>query len=141
MRPAAGSASTGGSAFDAMIQLTPLAFQVDVGAALALRYHGRLLMGVSLSGSLAGPTPWQVQGKASIKFCSSRCRYPSRDIREQDRATAAGGGGCGGQVAAAVADRRNWSGAVPREQEPPVVTVRDGAAPTDHDCGCIHWRS
>ncbi len=54
--------------FDALIQLAPLAFQVDIGAALALRYRGRLLMGISFRGSLAGPTPWEVQGKATIKI-------------------------------------------------------------------------
>jgi hypothetical protein len=65
--------------FDAILQLAPLAFEVDVGAALALRYHGRLLMGISFKGRLAGPTPWQVEGKASrSSCCSSRCRCPSR---------------------------------------------------------------
>jgi len=54
--------------FDALVQLAPLAFQVDVAAAIALRYRGRLLMGISFKGMLAGPTPWHVEGKATIKI-------------------------------------------------------------------------
>ena len=48
-------------------------FVVDIGAGW-LRYHGRLLMGIYLEGTLSGPTPWQVRGKATFKCCSSRCR-------------------------------------------------------------------
>ena len=117
-------------AFDALIQLAPLAFQVDVGAALALRYHGRLLMGISFNGSLAGPTPWQVQGKATIKllFFKVSVRF-ERQFGTKTAPPLPAAVDVVALVAAALADRRNWSGTLPR-QEPPVVTFRDGAPST-----------
>ena len=101
--------------FDAILQLTPLAFAVEVGAALALRYHGRLLMGISFTGRLAGPTPWQVEGTASISllFFSVSVHFPGRSAARPRRP--AGRRGCGGADRRRVGDQRNWSGAVPRE--------------------------
>ncbi|MDR4481409.1 MAG: DUF6603 domain-containing protein, partial [Nitrospira sp.] len=116
--------------FDALIQLAPLAFQVDVGAALALRYHGHLLMGISFTGSLAGPTPWQVQGKATIKilFFKVSVRF-ERQFGTKTAPPLPAAVDVVAQVTAALADRRNWSGTLPR-QEPPVVTFRDGVPQT-----------
>lgn len=54
--------------FDALFQFSPFAFVVDLAAGIALRYHGRLLMGIHFEGRLSGPTPWQIQGKATIKI-------------------------------------------------------------------------
>jgi hypothetical protein len=116
--------------FDALMQLAPLAFQVDVGAALALRYRGRLLMGISFHGSLAGPTPWQVQGKATIKilFFKVSVRF-ERQFGSKEAPPLPAAVDVVAQVAAALADRRNWSGTLPRD-EPPVVTLREGAPTT-----------
>lgn len=112
--------------FDALMQLAPLAFEVEVGAALALRYHGRLLMGISFSGRLAGPTPWQVQGKATIKilFFKVSVRF-ERQFGTKTAPPLPAAVDVVAQVAAALADRRNWSGTLPRH-EPPVVTLREG---------------
>ena len=52
---------------DALFHFAPFGFVVDIGAGVALRYHGRLLMGIYLEGTLSGPTPWQVRGKATFK--------------------------------------------------------------------------
>ena len=52
---------------DALFHFAPFEFVVDIGAGVALRYHGRLLMGIYLEGTLSGPTPWQVRGKATFK--------------------------------------------------------------------------
>lgn len=116
--------------FDALIQLTPLAFQVDVAAALALRYHGRLLMGISFNGSLTGPTPWHVQGKATIKilFFKVSVRF-ERQFGSQTPPPLPAAVDVVAQVAAALADRRNWSGTLPRH-EPSVVTFREGPPTT-----------
>ena len=54
--------------FDALFQFAPFAFVVDLAAGIALRYHGRLLMGIHFEGRLSGPTPWHIQGKATIKI-------------------------------------------------------------------------
>jgi len=117
--------------FDAIIQLAPLAFEVDVGAALALRYRGRLLVGVSFKGRLAGPTPWQVEGKASIKllFFSVSVSF-SRTFGSKTAPPLPAAVDVVGLIAAALADRRNWSGAVPRSSAP-VVTIRETAPPTN----------
>ncbi len=115
--------------FDAILQLAPLAFAVDVGAALALRYHGRLLMGISFTGRLAGPTPWQVEGKASISllFFSVSVHF-SRTFGSTTAPPLPAAVDVIGLVASALADRRNWSGAVPRSRAP-VVTIRETPPP------------
>lgn len=115
--------------FDAIIHLVPLAFEVDVGAALALRYHGRLLMGISFKGRLAGPTPWQVEGKASIKllFFSVSVSF-SRTFGSRTAPPLPAAVDVVGLIAAALADRRNWSGAVPRSGSP-IVTIRETPPP------------
>lgn len=111
--------------FDALIQLTPLAFEVEVGAALALRYRGRLLLGISFKGRLAGPTPWQVEGKATIKilFFSVSVSF-SRTFGSPTAPPLPAAVDVVGLIAAALADRRNWSGTVPRRSAP-VVTIRE----------------
>ncbi|HNK15909.1 MAG TPA: hypothetical protein PLZ20_15170, partial [Nitrospira sp.] len=117
--------------FDAILQLAPLAFAVDVGAALALRYHGRLLMGISFTGRLAGPTPWQVEGKASISllFFSVSVHF-SRTFGSTTAPPLPAAVDVVGLIAAALADQRNWSGAVPRSRAP-VVTIRETPPPTN----------
>ena len=115
--------------FDAILQLAPLAFEVEVGAALALRYHGRLLMGISFKGRLAGPTPWHVEGKASIKllFFSVSVSF-SRTFGSKTAPPLPAAVDVLGLIAAALADRRNWSGTVPRSTSP-VVTIRETPPP------------
>ncbi len=115
--------------FDAIIQLAPLAFEVEVGAALALRYHGRLLMGITFQGRLAGPTPWQVEGKAKIKFLFFSVSVSfSRTFGSKTAPPLPAAVDVVDLIAAALADRRNWSGAVPRSSAP-VVTLRETAPP------------
>ncbi|MBS0157726.1 MAG: hypothetical protein JSS26_03985 [Nitrospira sp.] len=117
--------------FDAILQLAPLAFAVEVGAALALRYHGRLLMGISFTGRLAGPTPWQVEGTASISllFFSVSVHF-SRTFGSTTAPPLPAAVDVVGLIAAALADQRNWSGAVPRSHSP-VVTIRETPPPTN----------
>ncbi|MBX3671219.1 MAG: hypothetical protein KF778_22715 [Rhodocyclaceae bacterium] len=117
--------------FDAILQVAPLAFEVEVGAALALRYRGRLLLGVSFKGRLAGPTPWQVAGKASIKllFFSVSVSF-SRTFGSKTAPPLPAAVDVISLIAAALADRRNWSGAVPRSSSP-VVTFRETAPPAN----------
>ena len=113
--------------FDAIIQLAPLAFEVEVGAALALRYHGRLLMGITFQGRLAGPTPWQVEGKAKIKFLFFSVSVSfSRTFGSKTAPPLPAAVDVVDLIAAALADQRNWSGAVPRSSAS-VVTLRETA--------------
>jgi hypothetical protein len=114
--------------FDALVQLAPLAFRVDVAAALALRYRGHLLMGISFSGMLAGPTPWQVEGKATIKILFFKVSvHFERQFGSKTAPPLPAAVDVLGLVTEALRDRRNWSAALPRT-EPAVVTLREAPA-------------
>jgi hypothetical protein len=130
LHAAGGGFSFAGSVgFDALVQLAPLAFVVDIGAALALRYRGHLLLGVFFSGSLAGPTPWQVEGKATIKvlFFKVSVRFAHRFGAEAPPPLPAPVDVLA-LLVEALRDQRNWSATVPRG-EPPVVGLRESAPP------------
>jgi hypothetical protein len=65
----AGSISVDGYlGFDTLIQFTPFGFIADVAAGVALRYNDKLLAGIYLALTIAGPTPWHIQGKAKIEI-------------------------------------------------------------------------
>ncbi len=55
-------------AFDTLLNLAPFGFVVDIAAGVALRHKGSLLLGVFLTMSLSGPTPWHVRGTASFEL-------------------------------------------------------------------------
>jgi hypothetical protein len=111
--------------FDALFQLAPLSFIVDVGAALALRYHGHLLVGVSFDGSLAGPTPWHVQGKATIKvFLFKVSVHFDRQFGQSQPPPLPAPIDALGLLIEALRDQRNWSATLARD-EPPVVSIRE----------------
>jgi hypothetical protein len=54
--------------FDALIIFSPFSFIVDFTAGLALRSGTSTIMGISVTGSLSGPTPWHVDGDASVSI-------------------------------------------------------------------------
>lgn len=54
--------------FDALLIFTPFSFIVDFTAGLALRSGTSTLLGISLAGSFSGPTPWHVEGTASVSL-------------------------------------------------------------------------
>ncbi|MCC7470555.1 hypothetical protein IT404_02615, partial [Candidatus Nomurabacteria bacterium] len=84
---------------------------------------------ISFTGRLAGPTPWQVEGKASISllFFSVSVHF-SRTFGSTTAPPLPAAVDVIGLVASALADRRNWSGAVPRSRAP-VVTIRETPPP------------
>ncbi len=53
--------------FDALFQFNPFYFRIDIGAGLAVMWGSKELFGIHLKGSLEGPTPWRIQGKASFR--------------------------------------------------------------------------
>lgn len=53
---------------DVLFQFEPFHFIADLYAGLALRRGSTVLMGITLSGELSGPTPWDVRGEASISL-------------------------------------------------------------------------
>ncbi len=54
--------------FNALIIFTPFSFRFDFAAGLALRRGTTAIMAISVIGMLSGPTPWHVQGSASISI-------------------------------------------------------------------------
>ncbi|MEF8856813.1 MAG: DUF6603 domain-containing protein, partial [Haloplanus sp.] len=62
---AGGFSVRGHLGFDALFQFDPFAFLVDIAAHVSVRGHG-LSLGLGLEGSLEGPSPWRLRGKAYI---------------------------------------------------------------------------
>jgi len=54
--------------YDVLFQFDPFKFIADFSAGLALREGDSVIMGISLSGELSGPTPFNAKGDASIDF-------------------------------------------------------------------------
>lgn len=56
----------GGVSFDALIQIAPFHFDVDINGHVSAKAYGHTVASVKVSASLSGPTPWNVNGKASF---------------------------------------------------------------------------
>ncbi|MDB4583107.1 hypothetical protein N9164_08145 [Draconibacterium sp.] len=54
--------------YDVLFQFDPFHFIASIYAGLALRRGTSVIMGISLAGTLSGPKPWEVKGKASFKI-------------------------------------------------------------------------
>lgn len=54
--------------FDVLFQFEPFHFIAQLSAGLALRHNTSVIMGISLSGTLSGPKPWDVVGEASFSI-------------------------------------------------------------------------
>lgn len=67
---------SGQMAFDALLQLSPFYFMVQVSCHLSLTVFGIGLFGIGLDLSLEGPTPWHVQGNASLRILFFTIRVP-----------------------------------------------------------------
>jgi hypothetical protein len=125
---AAGFTLAGFLGFDALFQFAPFGFVADVGAMVALKRGGSVLMGVSLDMSLAGPTPWHVWGTATFKifFFKVSIRFDHRFGHEEPPALPAPIDVLA-LLAEALGDRRNWSSALPRGEHP-IVSLCDAQA-------------
>ena len=110
---------------DALFHFAPFEFVVDIGAGVALRYHGHLLMGIFLEGMLSGPTPWHVRGKASFKvlFFKVSVGFDHRIGRDEPAALPEAVDVLN-LLVAAVSDARNWSSELPGGEHP-LVTFRE----------------
>ena len=64
----AGAELSGYLYFDTLIQFSPFYFIVDIGAGFAVKFMGYTLLSVDLSGSLEGPNPYKIKGKASFSI-------------------------------------------------------------------------
>ncbi|HYM59324.1 MAG TPA: DUF6603 domain-containing protein [Thermoanaerobaculia bacterium] len=55
-------------AFDALFQFSPFHFIISISASFSLTAFGVGLLSVSVSGSLAGPAPWEAKGTGSVSI-------------------------------------------------------------------------
>jgi hypothetical protein len=65
---AGGFGLAGFLSFDALMELDPLSFVVDVAGAIAVTAGGHTLLSVTLNMTLSGPTPWHARGRASFSI-------------------------------------------------------------------------
>lgn len=54
---------------DVLIQFNPFLFIAEVTAMFGVRTSSDVLFGIRVTGSLKGPTPWNVRGEASFEIC------------------------------------------------------------------------
>jgi hypothetical protein len=54
--------------YDTLVQFDPFGFIISFSVGVGLKWHGRTLASVQLDGSLSGPSPWHVKGKATFKI-------------------------------------------------------------------------
>ena len=113
--------------FDALLEKDPLSFEFDLSAGVDLRSGKDVLASVHLDGTLSGPTPWHINGKASVSllFFDVSVHF------DKTWGTAAGPVSVPDPLAAlvaALADRAGWSG-----QAAPGVraAITPAAAPSD----------
>ncbi|GJF31482.1 hypothetical protein KNE206_41820 [Kitasatospora sp. NE20-6] len=64
----AGFTVEGQLGYDALIQLSPFAFEVDVFARAAVKRGSKVLLAVGIELNLSGPNPWRARGKAHFKI-------------------------------------------------------------------------
>jgi hypothetical protein len=131
MATAGGFKVEGTLGFDALVELAPFGFTVDLRASLALRHEGTLLFSVFLELTLSGPSPWHVTGRAGFKLLGVDCELrferrfgPVEPLPPPEPVDV------GKLLRAEVADPRNWAGELPAGVRP-VVTLRaagDGPA-------------
>ncbi|HVH12547.1 MAG TPA: DUF6603 domain-containing protein, partial [Longimicrobium sp.] len=53
--------------FDALVQMDPFGFVVDIAGTVALKRGSRTLMGITVTVMLSGPRPWHARGKAKFE--------------------------------------------------------------------------
>jgi hypothetical protein len=53
---------------DVLVIFSPFHFEFDFSVSFDVAYDGDTLTGLTVSGSISGPTPWNLQGTASISF-------------------------------------------------------------------------
>jgi Family of unknown function (DUF6603) len=64
------------ASFDTLFLFDPFRFEVGFTAMISVEAAGIDLIGVSLTGLLAGPSPWRISGRASVKVLFVRIPVP-----------------------------------------------------------------
>lgn len=122
---AGGFGLSGHLGFDALFEFDPFRFGVDIAARFAVKAGGATLLSVSLKGSLKGPTPWHVRGRAKFSIWplsfSVSVDATFGESADPDPLPPAD---VFGLLVDALSDERNWSAQLP-EGDSSVVTLRE----------------
>lgn len=110
--------------FDALFQFSPFMFVVSVGGGLAVRSGTSEIMGISVSLTLKGPTPWNAKGygKFKILFVSFKVKFDK--TWGEERNTALPDVDVLPLLLAALSDPSNWL-AIPPSRGNTLVTVKE----------------
>jgi hypothetical protein len=113
--------------FDALCERNPLAFEFDLTAGVDLRAGTDVIASVHLDGTLSGPTPWHIAGKASLSllFFDVTVHF---DKTWGNTAAALPAPNPVPALAAALADSSSWSAALPTSARAAITPV---GSPTD----------
>jgi hypothetical protein len=109
--------------FDALVQLSPFAFVVDIYASVVLKWDGDPFLGVELAVTLSGPTPWRAQGQATVHFLGTHTVHFELTVGEEPAPSPPELVDVAALLAAALTDPRSWEAQQPREGRT-LVTLR-----------------
>ncbi|WP_318570641.1 DUF6603 domain-containing protein [Salinigranum marinum] len=124
---AAGFSVSGHLGFDALFQFDPFRFLIDFAAHVRVRGMG-LSLGLGLEGSLEGPSPWRVKGKAYIDlFLFSATVKVNATIGSAASSPGIPPAEVFTEFRAALSEPGNWSAQLPRGGDS-LVTLREVAA-------------
>ena len=122
---AAGFSFEGKIGFDTLFRFQPFELVADFYAGFSLKRGGTTLMGVDIDGTLKGPGPWSLRGKASFKIWPvSFSVSVDAEFGPSKSADALSPADVFGQVVAGLSDARNWTAQRPAGGES-IVTVRE----------------
>jgi hypothetical protein len=125
--------------FDVLFVFSPFSFTASISAGVRVSFHG-VGLGITLRGSLSGPTPWRVDGKVCVSVLwwdaclpvsitfgrESPAALPELDPWENPEAESEDPRLVVARLKPAIEDPRNWSGSAASAGFP-VVTLAPAA--------------
>jgi hypothetical protein len=128
--------------FDALFVFSPFSFQVDFCAGLEVGVDDVQLAGVTVDGTLSGPTPWRVRGSATISllFFDITARFDEKFGSEEQAVVVAEDPWR--KLREALVDQRNWAATLPAGalNVVSVQTPPGGEAAFVDPVGRVTWR-
>ncbi|HYG57607.1 MAG TPA: DUF6603 domain-containing protein, partial [Symbiobacteriaceae bacterium] len=127
---AMGFALDGFLGFDALFQLSPFQFVVDIAGGLALKRGNKLLMQIMVAILLSGPNPFHIRGKASFEVLLFKATISfDKTIGRATPLPPPPAVAVQALLNAALLDQRNWRTQMP-DAEQALVTLRQIPAGT-----------
>jgi hypothetical protein len=115
--------------YDVLFQFEPFRFVADFSAGFALRRRSSVIMGVTASGELSGPSPWDAHGKASVSFFFFSVSVSfHKTWGENVVSPEPGVADLTELLRLAIADDRNWNASIPANNKL-YVSIREIVSP------------